>query len=102
MTRTLAFLAALTAFALAAQAVKDHATVIRTGYEISRLERAREEAITGHAEARERVGRLASPDALVQRARELGLVTDERTEFPVVRILPEGREVRETVLVQGR
>jgi hypothetical protein len=102
MTRTLAFLSALTAFALAAQAVRDHAELIGTGYEISQLERAREVAVTSEARARERVGRLASPAVLAERAKDLGLETNYPEEFAVVRIDPDRREVPDAVMVKAR
>jgi hypothetical protein len=102
MTRTLAFLSALTAFALAAQAVRDHAELIGTGYEISQLERTKDEAVTSEAEARERVGRLACPAVLAERAQDLGLTTAYSGEFPVVRIHPGLREEPDAVMVKGR
>jgi len=102
MTRTLAFLSALTAFALAAQAVRDHAELIGTGYEISALERMKEDVLTSEAVARERVGRLASPAVLAARAKELGIVTGYPKEFPVVWISPGYRAEPDTVMVQGR
>jgi len=101
MTRTLAFLTALTAFALAAQAVKDHAELIGTGYEISQLERTKDEAVTSEAEARERVGRLACPATLAQRAKDLGIETSYPEEFSVVRIHPDLREEPDAVMVMG-
>ncbi|MEN8148832.1 MAG: hypothetical protein ABFS86_03355 [Planctomycetota bacterium] len=101
--RALAFFSALAAFALAAQAVNDHSSLLRAGYEISSLESEREELITSEARAREEVGRLASPAVLALRAKELGLATDYPTEFPVVRIDPDRRvELDTVVLVQGR
>ena len=102
MTRALAIFSAVAACALAAQAVKDHAALIRAGYEVSSLEAEREEVVTSEARAREKVGWLASPAVLADRAKELGLATEYPTEFPVVRIDPERRDEAETVVVQGR
>jgi len=102
MTRALAIFSALTAFALAAQAVKDHASLIQTGYELSSLLVEREDVVTSEARAREKVGRLASPAVLAVRAKELGLATEYPAEFPVVRIDPDRRDEADTVLVQGR
>jgi hypothetical protein len=102
MTKTLAFFSALTAFALAAQAVGDHAALIRAGYDISSLRAEREEVVTSEGKAREQVGRLSSPAVLAGRARDLGLVTGYPTEYPVVRVDPERQDEPEAVLVQNR
>lgn len=100
MTRTLAVLAALTALSMGFQAARDHAALIREGYEISVLERTRDEVDTEAARARERVERLSSPTALASKARELGLASDHPAEFPVVRVTPDRGDVG-TMLVRG-
>jgi hypothetical protein len=91
MTRTLAVLACATVFALGLAAVRDHAALVRAGYEITALERARCALEMEAAEAREMVNRFGSPAALSKAARDLGLSTSYPRQYSVVRIAPVDR-----------
>jgi hypothetical protein len=91
MRWTLALLASATAFLMGVVAVRDHATLVRAGYEVSELERRRESLATSRAHTRARLSYLCSPAALAERARGFGLVTEYPSEHAVERVDPRRR-----------
>ena len=94
MTRMLAVLTGATTFLLCLVAVRDHASLVRAGYEVSDLERKKERVSMEVARARELVSRMRAPAALAERAAELGMVTSYPRTPIVVRVEPDRGEDR--------
>ena len=88
MKWTLVLLAAATAFLTGVISVTDHAALVKAGYEVSELERLKEDLETASAHSRARLGYLSSPEALVARAQAFGLVTDYPREHAVQMVAP--------------
>ena len=88
MARSLTMVAFATAFVLCLVAIKDHAALIRVGYEVTALEKARDSLENDAAHSRELVNHLGSPAVLGKLADELGLSRAYPREFGVVRVAP--------------
>ncbi len=88
MAKSLAIVACVTAFLLCLVAIKDHAALIRTGYEVTALERARDGLEMEAARSREQVNQLGSPAVLSRLVDDLGLSRAYPREFGVVRVMP--------------
>lgn len=88
MARSLAIVACSTAFLLCLVAIKDHAALIRTGYEVTALEQARDALEMEAAQSREQLNQLGSPAVLSSLAEALGLSKSYPREFGVVRVAP--------------
>ena len=88
MARSLAVVACAVAFALCLVAVKDHAALVRAGYDVTALTKERDALEMEAARSRERVNRLGSPAALSRLADDLGLARAYPKEFGVVRVTP--------------
>ena len=86
MLKAIAVAAAGTTFLVCLAAIREHAALIRTGYELSARECAREVLVTERARMRERVSHLSSPPVLAERARKLGLTGEYPEEYGVVRM----------------
>jgi len=88
MAKSLAIVACVTAFFLCLVAIKDHAALVRAGYEVTTLERTRDALEMDAASSREQVNQLGSPAVLSRLAEELGLSRSYPREFGVVRVAP--------------
>lgn len=90
IARFLVLACGATAFLLCVVAVRDHAALRRAGYSLTRLEREAGDLGQETARLRERIGRLASPAVLAQRADSLGLGPGYPDDFSVVRMILPG------------
>jgi hypothetical protein len=88
MVRSLAMVAGATAFVLCLVAIRDHAALVRAGYEVTALESSRNALEMQAAQSRERVNRVGSPAVLSRLADGLGLSREYPREFGVVRVRP--------------
>ena len=86
MLKAIAVTAVGVTFLVCLAAIREHAALIRTGYELSARERARENLVTERARMKESVSRLSSPPVLAERARRLGLTGEYPEEYGVVRM----------------
>ncbi len=88
MARSLAVMACATLFVLCLVAIWTHAALVRTGYEVTALERTRNTLEMDAARSREQVNQLGSPAVLSRMADDLGLRRTYPKEFGVVRVTP--------------
>jgi len=88
MARIFAVMACATLFVLCLVAIWTHAALIRTGYEVTALERTRDTLEMEAACSREQVNHLGSPAVLSKMADDLGLNRAYPKEFGVVRVAP--------------
>ena len=88
MARILVVMACATVFVLCLVAIRDHAALVRAGYEVTALERTRDTLEMDAACSREQVNHLGSPAVLSRMADDLGLSKAYPREFGVVRVTP--------------
>ena len=84
MMRLLAVVTGATTFLLCLVAIREHAALVRAGYDVSAMERKRSKTVMNTAQAREKLSRLRTPAVLAERAAEQGFATEYPRQLPVV------------------